>query len=95
VGEYAPSSPVGELVSEEAVSIGIEDISTARSWARWFRRTPDGATEKDYSTAWTVESAATSAALFGIDLGWNFSYVAATVELTERTNLSTSKMYLR
>jgi MFS family permease len=29
--------------------------------------------------------AATSVALFGIGLGWNFSYVAATAELTERT----------
>jgi hypothetical protein len=35
---------------------------------------------------WTVESiAATSVALFGIGLGWNFSYVAATAESTERT----------
>ena len=39
-----------------------------------------------FSLVWTVESAAaTSAALFGIGLGWNFSYVAATAELTERT----------
>jgi MFS family permease len=38
------------------------------------------------SLVWTVESiAATSVALFGIGLGWNFSYVAATAELTERT----------
>jgi MFS family permease len=38
------------------------------------------------SLAWTVESiAATSAALFGIGLGWNFSYVAATAELSEGT----------
>ena len=33
-----------------------------------------------------VESvAATAAALFGIGLVWNFSYVAATVELADRT----------
>jgi len=39
-----------------------------------------------FSLVWTVESAAaTSTALFGIGLGWNFSYVAATAELTERT----------
>ena len=38
------------------------------------------------SLVWTVESiAATSVALFGIGLGWNFSYVAATAELSERT----------
>ena len=38
------------------------------------------------SLAWTVESvAATSVALFGIGLGWNFSYVAATAELSGRT----------
>jgi len=37
---------------------------------------------------WTVDSAAaTSAAFFGIGLGWNFSYVAATAEVTERTDL--------
>jgi hypothetical protein len=30
--------------------------------------------------------AATSVALFGIGLGWNFSYVAATAELAEDTN---------
>ena len=41
------------------------------------------------SLVWTVESAAaTSAALFGIGLGWNFSYVAATAELSERTELA-------
>jgi MFS family permease len=39
------------------------------------------------SLVWTVESiAATSAALFGIGLGWNFSYVAGTAELAEKTN---------
>jgi len=39
-----------------------------------------------FSLVWTVESAAaTSVALFGIGLGWNFSYIAATAELTERT----------
>jgi MFS family permease len=38
------------------------------------------------SVVWAVESvAATSVALFGIGLGWNFSYVAATAELAERT----------
>lgn len=38
------------------------------------------------SVVWTVESiAATSLALFGIGLGWNFSYVAATAELADRT----------
>jgi MFS family permease len=38
------------------------------------------------SLACTVESiAATSIALFGIGLGWNFSYVAATAELSGRT----------
>jgi MFS family permease len=38
------------------------------------------------SLAWTVESiTATSVALFGIGLGWNFSYVAATAELSGRT----------
>ena len=41
------------------------------------------------SLVWTVESAsATAAALFGIGLGWNFSYVAATAELSERTELA-------
>jgi MFS family permease len=39
------------------------------------------------SVVWAVESvAAMSVALFGIGLGWNFSYVAATAELAERTN---------
>jgi MFS family permease len=39
------------------------------------------------SDVWAVESVvATSVALFGIGLGWNFSYVAATAELAERTN---------
>src|SRR5215208_4435218 len=39
-----------------------------------------------FSLAWTVESAAaTSATLFGIGLGWNSSYVAATAELSQRT----------
>jgi MFS family permease len=39
------------------------------------------------SVVWAVESvAATSVALFGIGLGWNVSYVAATAELAERTN---------
>jgi hypothetical protein len=38
------------------------------------------------SVVWAVESVgATAVALFGIGLGWNFSYVAATAELTERT----------
>jgi MFS family permease len=38
-----------------------------------------------FSLVLVVESvAATSVALFGIGLGWNFSYVAATAELTER-----------
>jgi MFS family permease len=38
------------------------------------------------SVVWAVESvAATGAALFGIGLGWNFSYVAATAELADRT----------
>jgi MFS family permease len=38
------------------------------------------------SVMWAVESvAATGAALFGIGLGWNFSYVAATAELADRT----------
>ena len=38
------------------------------------------------SVVWAVESiAATSLALFGIGLGWNLSYVAATTELAERT----------
>jgi MFS family permease len=38
------------------------------------------------SVVWAVESiAATSLALFGIGLGWNFSYVAATAELADRT----------
>src|SRR5215208_4999255 len=38
------------------------------------------------SGVWAVESvAATAAALFGIGLGWNFSYVAATAELADRT----------
>jgi MFS family permease len=35
---------------------------------------------------WAVESVvATSLALFGIGLGWNFSYVAATAEMSDRT----------
>jgi MFS family permease len=39
------------------------------------------------SVVWAGESiAAMSVALFGIGLGWNFSYVAATAELAERTN---------
>ena len=33
------------------------------------------------SRAWV----ATAAALFGIGLGWNFSYVAATAELADKT----------
>lgn len=38
------------------------------------------------SIVWVVESiTATSLALFGIGLGWNFSYVAATAELADRT----------
>jgi MFS family permease len=38
------------------------------------------------SVVWAVESVAvTAAALFGIGLGWNFSYVAATAELADRT----------
>jgi MFS family permease len=38
------------------------------------------------SVVWAVESiAATSLGLFGIGLGWNFSYVAATAELADRT----------
>jgi MFS family permease len=38
------------------------------------------------SVVWAVESVvATSLALFGIGLGWNFSYVAATAELADRT----------
>jgi MFS family permease len=38
------------------------------------------------SVVWAVESiVATSLALFGIGLGWNFSYVAATAELSDRT----------
>lgn len=38
------------------------------------------------SLAWVVESVvATSVALFGIGLGWNFSYVAATAELADKT----------
>jgi MFS family permease len=38
------------------------------------------------SVVWAAESiAATSLALFGIGLGWNFSYVAATAELADRT----------
>jgi MFS family permease len=38
------------------------------------------------SLVWAVESvAATAVALFGIGLGWNFSYVAATAELADRT----------
>jgi MFS family permease len=38
------------------------------------------------SLVWPVESvAATAVALFGIGLGWNFSYVAATAELADRT----------
>jgi MFS family permease len=38
------------------------------------------------SIVWVVESiAATSLALFGIGLGWNFSYVAATAELADKT----------
>jgi hypothetical protein len=35
---------------------------------------------------WVVESiTATSLALFGIGLGWNFSYVAATAELADKS----------
>lgn len=38
------------------------------------------------SVVWAVESVvATAAALFGIGLGGNFSYVAATAELTDKT----------
>jgi len=38
------------------------------------------------SVVWAVESvAATAVALFGIGLGWNFSYVTATAELADRT----------
>jgi MFS family permease len=38
------------------------------------------------SIVWVVESVvATSIALFGIGLGWNFSYVAATAELADKT----------
>src|SRR5215203_4044558 len=38
------------------------------------------------SVVWVVESiTATSLALFGIGLGWNFSYVAATAELADKT----------
>ena len=38
------------------------------------------------SIVWVVDSiTATSLALFGIGLGWNFSYVAATAELADRT----------
>ena len=38
------------------------------------------------SVVWAVESVvATAAALFGIGLGWNFSYVAATAELADKT----------
>ncbi|MDQ4042733.1 MAG: MFS transporter [Actinomycetota bacterium] len=38
------------------------------------------------SVVWAVENVAvTAAALFGIGLGWNFSYVAATAELADRT----------
>jgi MFS family permease len=38
------------------------------------------------SVVWAVESVvATSLALFGIGLGWNFSYVAATAELADKT----------
>ena len=38
------------------------------------------------SLVWAVESVvATAAALFGIGLGWNFAYVAATAELADRT----------
>jgi MFS family permease len=37
------------------------------------------------SVVWAVESVvATAAALFGIGLGWNFSYVAATAELADK-----------
>jgi hypothetical protein len=36
---------------------------------------------------WTVESVVlTSLALFGIGLGWNFSFVAATAELVDLTS---------
>jgi MFS family permease len=39
-----------------------------------------------FSVVWAVESiVATSLALFGIGLGWNLSYVAATTELADRT----------
>ena len=38
------------------------------------------------SVVWAVESLlATSLALFGVGLGWNFTYVAATAELTDKT----------
>lgn len=38
------------------------------------------------SVVWVVESVvATSIALFGLGLGWNFSYVAATAELADKT----------
>src|SRR5215204_6232595 len=38
------------------------------------------------SVVWAVESVvATAVALFGIGLGWNFSYVAATAELADKT----------
>jgi MFS family permease len=37
------------------------------------------------SVVWAVESVvATAVALFGIGLGWNFSYVAATAELADK-----------
>jgi MFS family permease len=37
------------------------------------------------SLLWLQSVLATAAALFGLGLGWNISYVAATAELTERT----------
>jgi MFS family permease len=37
------------------------------------------------SLLWLQSVPATAAALFGLGLGWNISYVAATAELTERT----------
>ena len=38
------------------------------------------------SVVWVVESLlATSLALFGIGLGWNFTLLAATAELTDKT----------
>jgi MFS family permease len=37
---------------------------------------------------WAQSAAAMEVALFGLGLGWNFSFVAATAELTERTEPS-------